>query len=72
MINLIRRRFVRQSFFSTHISMVYISKGQALVQVMKKYHFIVHMYTCRKADDQTQVPVLNGNDYRVIDITRLG
>ena len=27
---------------------------------------------CNKADDQTQVPVLNCNDYRVIDITRLG
>ena len=28
--------------------------------------------TCNTADDHTQVSVLNCNDYRVIDITRLG
>ena len=32
-----------------------------------------HMYrpTCNKADDHTQVHVINCNNYRVIDITRL-
>ena len=29
-------------------------------------------YTCNKADDHTQVPVLNCNNHRVIGITRLG
>ena len=32
----------------------------------------MYTYTCNKADDHTQVPVLNCNNYRVIGITRLG
>ena len=32
----------------------------------------MYTYTCNKADDHTQVPVLDCNNYRVIGITRLG
>ena len=42
--------------------------------LQKKYHFIVHthvyIYIHNKADYNTQVPVLNCNNYRVIDINR--
>ena len=57
------------------------NKQQAAIQLHGQSHYeeislyrahICIQYTCNKADDHPQVPVLNCNNYRVIGITRLG